>query len=88
MKLPNRENAYIQSGKLYDYLLSMTHPIGKWKAKFFRLHGYNETNSDLLKQQLMAIIHHEDVKDVTISPFGTKYIIDGTLKTPLERNVR
>ena len=41
-----------------------------------------------MKQQLMAIIHHEDVKDVTISPFGTKYIIDGTLKTPLERTVQ
>jgi hypothetical protein len=88
MKLPNRENAYIEPQKLYDYLLSKIHPVGMWKARFFRAHGFDETNSDLLKQQLMAIIHSEDVKDVTVSPFGTKYIIDGAIKTPAGSTVK
>lgn len=82
MKLPNRENAYISSSKLINYLLSKTHPIGRWKGKFFRSIGFNETNVDFLEQGLISIINSEDVKDVIPSAFGTKYIIEGLLKTP------
>ncbi len=82
MKLPNRENAYIPSSKLHDYLLSRTHSVGKWKARFFRALGFDETNVDVLKQHLIAIAHSEDVKDVVISAYGTKYIIEGALQTP------
>jgi hypothetical protein len=88
MKLPNLENAYIPSPKLYNYLLSKTHPIGRWKAGFFRIHGFNETNVHVLRQQLMAIIHTEDVKDIVLSPHGTKYIIEGALKTPVGSRVQ
>jgi len=44
MKLANRKDAYIPSSRLYDYLLSETHPIGRWKAWFFRALGFDETN--------------------------------------------
>ena len=81
MKLPNRENAYIPSPKLHDYLLSKTHSVGRWKARFFRSLGFDETNVDVLEQRLIAIAHSENVEDVIPSAHGTKYVIDGSLQT-------
>lgn len=83
MKLPNREKVYIQSSKIHDYLLSNLHPIGKWKAKFFRAYGFEEINEDMLVQQLIKIAHSEDVIDIISSPHGMKYIIEGSLETPI-----
>ena len=82
MKLPNHEEAHIPEAKLYDYLLSPTHPVGKGKAKFFRLFGFNEHSADVLEAGLLAIAQTEDVVKVNRTPFGVKYIIDGTLLTP------
>lgn len=82
MKLPNREDAYVPLPKLYDYLLSKTHSVGRWKARFFRALGFDETNVDMLEQRLIAIAHSEDVKDVVPSAHGTKYVIEGSLQTP------
>jgi len=83
MKLPNGENAYIPSLKLKAYLLSETHSVGRSKAKFLRSIGFNEFNVDLLKQGLLAIAHSEDVKDTISSLHGVKYIIEGSLQTPV-----
>jgi hypothetical protein len=84
-ELPNREKAYIPPSKLRDYLLSETHVVGRGKAKFFRMFGFDETNTDLLEQGLIAIAQNEAVKTETISPYGTKYVIGGSLQTPLGR---
>lgn len=83
MKLPNREKAFIQPAKLNDYLLSETHAIGRSKAKFFRLFGFDETNVDLLEQGLLLIAKTQNVVSVTPSTHGTKYVIDGSLQTPV-----
>jgi hypothetical protein len=82
MKLPSRENAYIPSSKLHDYLLSKTHSVGRWKPRFFSALGFDETNVDVLEQRLIAIAHSEDVKDVVPSAHGTKYVVEGLLQTP------
>ncbi len=88
MKLPNWECAYIPSPKLHDYLLSKTHPVGRWKARFFRALGFDVTNADVLEQQLIAIAHSEDVKDVVRSEHGTKYVIEASLQIPAGGFVR
>ena len=36
MILPNIDKAVIEPEKLRDYLLSKSHPIGRFKAEFFR----------------------------------------------------
>jgi len=81
MKLPQRENAYIPPPKLLGYLLSETHSVGKAKAKFFRALGFNEMNSDVLEQRLLAIAHEANVVDVAPTPRGVKYVLDGDLET-------
>lgn len=82
MKLPNRENAHIPPQKLKDYILSKTHSVGRWKARFFRAFGFDETSVAALEQSLIAIAHSKDVKDVIPSEHGTKYVIESSLQTP------
>ena len=88
MKLPHREKAYIPDAKIQDYLLSKIHSVGRSKARFFRAHGFDETKKDLLVQQLMNIVHSEEVKEIVTSPYGIKYILEGALETPLGNLVK
>jgi hypothetical protein len=81
-KLPNNANAYIQRNKITGYLLSETHAIGKSKAKFFRSLGFDDATAEQLEQELLAIAHAGQVKESVSSPHGTKYVMDGLLRTP------
>jgi hypothetical protein len=76
------DDAYVPPEKLTRYLLSESHPVGSSKAEFFRLHGYNETNLELLERGLLEIAQNEPVRDVVSSPYGMKFVIEGTLATP------
>ena len=82
MKLPNREKVYISPEKLTNYLLSETHPVGKSKAKFLRSVGFNESNVDVLEQSLILIAQSNEVAETTETSHGTKFVIDGEIKTP------
>ena len=63
MKLPKRQDAYVPPDKLKGYLLSKTHPVGRWKSKLFRGVGFDETNVDLLEKRLLAIANSENVNE-------------------------
>jgi hypothetical protein len=39
-----REYAYVPEAKLIEYLLSETHPVGRWKARFFSVADFGKTN--------------------------------------------
>lgn len=82
MKLPKRQDAYVPPDKLKDYLLSETHPVGRWKSKLFRGLGFDETNVDLLEKRLLAVADAENVKESIMSEHGTKYVIEGLVETP------
>jgi len=87
MKLPNRENAFIPPRKLGEYLLSLTHPVGRSKAEFFRGLGFDEGNIALLEQGLLAIVRDREVTDTITSSHGMKYIVEGELPTPVRGSV-
>lgn len=88
MKLPYRNNAYIPKAKLTGYLLSQTHAVGRFKSKYFHTLGYDELNVSLFEEALRTIAQSQDVKKVLQTSYGTKYIIDGKIKTPSGRVVR
>jgi hypothetical protein len=88
MRLPNRDKAYIPSVKLTEYLLSETHAVGKSKAKFFRIFGFNETNVAILEEGLLSMAQTETVAKIVQSLYGTKYIIEGFLETPSNTSVK
>jgi hypothetical protein len=75
-------NAYIPADKIMGYLLSETHAVGKSKARFFRSLGFDEATAGQLERELLAIAQAQEVKESITSPHGTKYVIDGPLRTP------
>ncbi len=83
MKLPNSNGAVVPREKLTAYLLSKTHPVGRAKASFFRLIGYDETNADDLAAELIRLAGAEEVVQSEASPFGTKYVVEGLIAGPL-----
>ncbi|MGM0384274.1 MAG: DUF6883 domain-containing protein [Thermodesulfobacteriota bacterium] len=83
MKIPSAEHAYIPSAKLRDYLLSSTHPVGKWKAKVFQRYGFHAGNVEVLKSGLLVIGTSQDIKETIQSRYGLKYVVDGSLQSPL-----
>ena len=82
MKLPNSQNALVQTAKLEHYLLSELHPVGKAKALFFKGLGYDDKDTNILAQDLIAIAQEEEVSEIQSSPFGMKYVIEGMIQTP------
>lgn len=57
MRLPNADQAVIDPQKLHGYLLSVSHPVGRFKARFFTALGdvaehWEEFESDIRVQHL------------------------------------
>lgn len=82
MKLPNSKGAFVSKEKLLNYILSEIHPVGKFKARFFRKLGFNETNIHLSEKTLIKLVQAQEVKETITSPYGTKFVIDGKINTP------
>ena len=82
MELPNKLRAHVPLEKITDYLLSETHAVGKAKARFFRSHGFGVENVSELVDELIAVARNGQVEVSAKSQYGTKYVIDGEMKTP------
>lgn len=85
MKLPNSKNVIIPKVKLTDYLLSIAHPEGKSKAKFFRfICGFNETNIEKLDLALRKIARTRKVVSYRSSEdkSGINYYVNGKITVP------
>lgn len=81
MVLLNRITAVIPAEKLRDYLLSPTHPIGRYKATFFRTLGYDPSNWQVLEGDLRSLLSlNADQLDVT--EYGLKYAVTGSITGP------
>lgn len=53
------------------------------KAKYFRSLGYTEANADQLADGLLMIAKSKEVSQAVTTAYGTKYIIEGDLFTPI-----
>jgi hypothetical protein len=85
MKLPNAEDAIISPEKLKGYLLSRSHLIGRWKSRFFRSMGFSEAEVAVLKDALINVAKNGEVKSVIPTDFGIKYVVEGWITGPSER---
>jgi hypothetical protein len=63
-------------------LLSESHPVGKAKARFFVGRGYSVEKPEVLGEAIVMIARFEEVVDSQATPFGIKYVVDGTLLAP------
>ena len=82
MYLPDRERAFIPRAKLSDYLLSLSHPAGRSKARFLLAVGYRPEYPEILEQDLLSIAYEVEVTDVERSAHGVKYVVDGQVEAP------
>lgn len=82
MKVPHWQSSHIDEGKLANYLLAFSHPVGSTKARFFEGIGFKIGDPDALRLALLLHLKENDVSSTTDTAFGTKYIVDGPLLAP------
>ena len=82
MKLPHADEAVVPRPKITDYLLSVTHPVGRDKAAFFQQFGFRAEEWSLLADAFRVHVVEHEVTDSQDSPFGIRYAVDGQLETP------
>ena len=88
MKLPEAQQAVIAPAKIRDYLLSTSHPVGRFKEPFFASLGYTVADWPRLEQDLLALAIAGDAEPGRESPYGQKYEIRGTLNGPSGKSAR
>ncbi len=87
-RLPGAASATISRTKICDYLLSSTHPIGRFKAAFFSVLGYTMDNWERLQKDLLQLARSGEAVAGQGSQYGLKYEVRGTLVGPTGRQAR
>jgi hypothetical protein len=86
LRLPNADQVRVESEKITSYLLSASHADGRSKADFFGRFGFRMEEWQVLMEALRKHGASHQVVRVMESSFGTRYSVDGALKTPDGRN--
>ena len=84
MQLPNHQDALIADDKIRDYLLSDSHPVGRYKAAFFRALGYGPADWGGLAADIRNLLIF-DAEHLGTSEFGDKYAVRGAIHGPSGR---
>jgi hypothetical protein len=83
VRVPNAEQALIDRAKLADYLLSPSHPIGRFKARFFNRLGFRadawEELAHALRDQHVLVA---DAEAGDHEEFGQPFMIRAILRGP------
>jgi hypothetical protein len=82
MMLPEGDRAQVDRAKITDYLLSLSHPDGRGKAAFFMLFGFRIEQWEVLAEALRLLGCSNPVTGVVASAHGTRYTVDGPLRSP------
>ncbi len=82
MKLPRAEAVQIDATKVRDYLLSRTHPVGRFKARVFAAVGFDDAKADAFIAEVRRIAAVGDVAEVEDFEYGRKYTVPGELTGP------
>lgn len=87
-RIPNYEKAIIDAAKLKDYVLSDSHPIGRFKAVLFQRMGYGRENWEQLAKDIgtQHLTLNAELGEKT--KYGQKYIITGDIKGSSGRVIR
>ena len=73
----------IDRSKIDEYLL---HPInGRGKASFFQAYGFALERWEELRNALIEHAETWPVAEVVVSPYGSRYLVRGGLRTPSGR---
>ncbi|MGE3345180.1 MAG: DUF6883 domain-containing protein [Vicinamibacterales bacterium] len=82
MELPDAERAEIDPAKLRDYLLSTTHSLGRFKARFFGALGFSAQRWSELDAALRAQHLTQAAEPGATGPHGPKFTSRAILTGP------
>ena len=82
MRLPGADQVRIGDRKVRGYLLSRTHPVGRFKARVFAALGFSETTAELFVAEIRRIAAAGEIDEVEDTEFGRKYTVPGDLRGP------
>jgi len=80
--LPNASKAVIDSAKVRDYLLSSSHPIGRFKQPFFIALGYSGDRWQQLEADLLELVVTGDARIGQKTEYSQKYEVRSRLEGP------
>ncbi len=80
--LPYAQLAIVDPSKVRDYLLSASHPVGRFKAAVFTRLGYRQDEWTVLQADLLALARHGTALLGRSSIHGVKYEVSDTLIGP------
>ena len=80
MHLPNADRAVVDDAKVRDYLLSPSHPVGRFKSVFFSALGYSQTEWQVLRDALRELGASGTAEPGQPSPFGQKFEVRAKLR--------
>jgi hypothetical protein len=79
MRLPGADRAIVGAAKVRDYLLSLEHPVGRFKARVFLAAGYSRTDWAALQRDLQVLARTADALPGRTTPYGQLYEVRGIL---------
>ena len=82
MKLAGANRVQVDDLKIRGYLLSPTHPVGRFKARVFAAAGFGESTAELFVSELRRIAASGEVEETEDIEFGRKYTVSGELRGP------
>lgn len=82
MRPPNPDMAIVDEAKVREYLLSTTHPVGRFKAVFFFRLGFTQGALTELRGALIRDHAHSEAQDAGSSAWGQKFRIHVGLAGP------
>jgi uncharacterized protein DUF6883 len=88
VRLPNAWRAIIEERKVRDYLLSRSHPVGRFKAAQLARAGFEQTDWRALVTQLRRLAVRGTAIRGESTAYGQKYTVSGTLKRSGREGIR
>jgi hypothetical protein len=79
MKLPNAAKAIVDERKVREYLLSPSHPVGRFKAKFFGGIGFPPEAWLEFVSALQGLASRGEAQLVEESEYGQKFVVRGQI---------
>ena len=77
----------VEEEKVTRYLLNTDHPDGGSKARLFTHHGFDSSEWKVFARALCKQAVSHPVNMVQETPCGNKYVIDGVIETPVNKEI-
>jgi uncharacterized protein DUF6883 len=82
MKLPNAAKAIVDERKVREYLLSPSHTVGRFKARFFGSIGFPPEAWLVFVTALQRLAAEGEAEVVEQSEYGQKFVVRGQISGP------